>query len=274
MNLDDLLAQAARLAADKRQTGTHVSDVRMTAPHGLPRGVRDLSQVIASARDIAKKSRDRHAADSRVRRQQEAYRKRLAERDQLFHRQGADTMVMDACSLRDDTVRGIPEYEMDRRCYLCGKDLPAFARRWCSNSHAVTWWNNHAWGEASKAALRRDDYTCRKCGVTKYVVVLGQKTLNVLTSTCRCGSPWVDGNCATVGDIGRPVAGHHAVTTYVDLEVNHIDPLVGKGYQNSCRHHLDGLETLCHPCHVGVTTQQRRDRESARLDEMAQGLGL
>ncbi len=43
-------------------------------------------------------------------------------------------------------------------------------------------------------------------------------------------------------------------------EVNHIVPLVGRGYHNSCRNHLDGLETLCHVCHVAETTRQRRER--------------
>jgi hypothetical protein len=46
-------------------------------------------------------------------------------------------------------------------------------------------------------------------------------------------------------------------------EVNHKDPLVGRGYHQGCHHHLDGLETLCHPCHVVETTRQRRERLGA-----------
>jgi len=45
------------------------------------------------------------------------------------------------------------------------------------------------------------------------------------------------------------------------LEVNHKTPLVGSGYGFSCNHHLDGLETLCHSCHVEVTNEQRRLRK-------------
>jgi 5-methylcytosine-specific restriction endonuclease McrA len=43
-------------------------------------------------------------------------------------------------------------------------------------------------------------------------------------------------------------------------EVNHIDPRNGRGYHEGCMHHLDGLETLCHPCHVTETTRQLRER--------------
>ncbi len=45
------------------------------------------------------------------------------------------------------------------------------------------------------------------------------------------------------------------------LEVNHITPLGdGSHSKMSCRHHLDGLETLCHNHHVEVTAQQRELR--------------
>lgn len=44
------------------------------------------------------------------------------------------------------------------------------------------------------------------------------------------------------------------------MEVNHIVPRVGAGYHQGCHHHQDGLETLCHPCHVIETTRQGRER--------------
>lgn len=44
------------------------------------------------------------------------------------------------------------------------------------------------------------------------------------------------------------------------LEVNHIEPRVGKGYGWGCWNHLDNLETLCHDCHVLVTNAQRQGR--------------
>lgn len=43
------------------------------------------------------------------------------------------------------------------------------------------------------------------------------------------------------------------------LEVNHIDPCLGKHNEDGCWHHVSGLETLCHDCHLRVTKQQRAD---------------
>ncbi len=44
------------------------------------------------------------------------------------------------------------------------------------------------------------------------------------------------------------------------MEVNHIEPLNGRGYHIGCVHHLDNLQTLCHGCHGKVTLQQRSER--------------
>ena len=46
------------------------------------------------------------------------------------------------------------------------------------------------------------------------------------------------------------------------LEVNHIIPLVGRGYSSSCFHHLDNLETVCKGCHVTITKAQRAERKA------------
>lgn len=48
-----------------------------------------------------------------------------------------------------------------------------------------------------------------------------------------------------------------------EIEVNHIVPRVGAGYHAGCHHHLDGLETLCHRCHVQVTNAQAAARREA-----------
>jgi hypothetical protein len=50
-------------------------------------------------------------------------------------------------------------------------------------------------------------------------------------------------------------------TTTWALEVNHIEPRVGRGYGFGCHNHLANLETLCRPHHIEVTTQQRRQRQ-------------
>lgn len=46
-----------------------------------------------------------------------------------------------------------------------------------------------------------------------------------------------------------------------DLQVNHIDPVVGQGYHPSCYHHLDNLEALCRPHHQIETNAQRQHRQ-------------
>lgn len=46
-----------------------------------------------------------------------------------------------------------------------------------------------------------------------------------------------------------------------DLQVNHIDPVVGQGYHPSCYHHLDNLEALCRPHHQLETNKQREHRQ-------------
>lgn len=102
-------------------------------------------------------------------------------------------------------------------CDQCGKQLTGRRGRWCNVTCAATFYKNHRWSLARKAAIRRDGGKCVRCG------------------------------------------GHDG------LEVNHIVPLGSvEGFDGdrgaeSCLHHLDGLETLCHDCHVGVTRQQRAD---------------
>lgn len=49
-------------------------------------------------------------------------------------------------------------------------------------------------------------------------------------------------------------------------EVNHIVPRNGAGYDNGCAHHIDGLESLCHDCHVIETTRQGRERRGLPLE--------
>jgi 5-methylcytosine-specific restriction endonuclease McrA len=48
------------------------------------------------------------------------------------------------------------------------------------------------------------------------------------------------------------------------LEVNHRVPRRGGGYHAGCHHHLDGLETLCHRCHVAETNAQHQAARSGQ----------
>jgi 5-methylcytosine-specific restriction endonuclease McrA len=118
----------------------------------------------------------------------------------------------------------VPEAQTHGNCDLCGKRLPRNKdgsvpknRRWCSTacSHKVT--RNHLWSWARKEALKRDNYTCVKCG-----------------------------------------------SSWSKLEVNHIVPLVGRGYHAGCVHHLENLETTCKSCHVTITKSQREERKNAK----------
>lgn len=66
--------------------------------------------------------------------------------------------------------------------------------------------------------------------------------------------------------------GHRCVQcgSGASLEVNHIEPRVGKGYGWGCWNHQDNLETLCHDCHVAVTNAQRAERRAGyRADARA-----
>lgn len=120
----------------------------------------------------------------------------------------------------------------DRLCGWCGKPLEGRRRRWCSTPCSWGWAENHVWGNARGAARKRDGDACVICQV-------------------RHGYNMTDRSWTT-------------------LEVNHILPRKGGGYENGCHHHLDGLETLCHEHHLDVTKVQR----TAGWDKSARELHL
>ena len=66
-----------------------------------------------------------------------------------------------------------------------------------------------------------------------------------------------DGKCVRCGSTKR-------------MEVNHIVPRNGAGYDSGCGHHQAGLETLCHWCHLQVTAQQRRDLRPSKAERKLQ----
>jgi hypothetical protein len=98
-----------------------------------------------------------------------------------------------------------------------------------------------------------------------------------------CGIPltgrqkrWCAGNCednywgehywATARNRAKYRDGHRCVQcgSTASLEVNHIEPRVGRGYNAGCHNHLSNLETLCHECHVVVTKRQSAERRALR----------
>jgi 5-methylcytosine-specific restriction endonuclease McrA len=134
---------------------------------------------------------------------------------------GEHRIRMDDCQFRAPEMRGLTK-DQCVGCYLCGAPLSGYRRRWCSERCEDTWWTNHSWQYASARALHRDRATCQRCGHR---------------------------------------AGQRVGEKIIRVEVNHKVPLVGRGYHAGCVHHLDGLEVLCHECHVVETRTQIRERK-------------
>ena len=176
----------------------------------------------------------------------------------------ADRRAMDACPMRAPNVRFLSTSECHRKwCYLCGRSIrpldPSKAGRrstWCSDACAQTWWENHSWQTASVAVLRRDGYRCQMCGRMRGDAID--------PGHCREDKqPWP---CAYIRrrPDDAPIWPHvRTGEMLVRLEVNHKVPRNGQGYHHGCHHHQADLETLCHGCHVEVTTAQGRARREA-----------
>jgi 5-methylcytosine-specific restriction endonuclease McrA len=116
----------------------------------------------------------------------------------------------------------------EKRCVGCGAPLKGRQRVWCSGDCETLFWQNHQWGMARAVVLVRDHKRCRRCGTT------GTRVWQYQT--------W----------LGTDKSFSYKET----LEVNHIIPVMGRHGQSGCHHHLDGLETLCHDCHVDETNRQ------------------
>jgi hypothetical protein len=133
-----------------------------------------------------------------------------------------------------DTVAG--------RCAACGAALTGRRTRWCGKDCERIYHDNHYWGFARRAALKRDGHRCVKCG-------------------------WLDDWHFSHMPNGQMMIWSRSSLLLrgqdVWLEVNHVQPRLGAGYGTGCWNHISGLETLCHPCHVKVTQRQRIARARA-----------
>lgn len=154
---------------------------------------------------------------------------RRAKADEAHERALEDARAIDDCELRDPSVRGIPAHQLHgRRCYMCGKPL--------RDPTTVKQGRRLRWCSDACSTLY---WANHGWGEARHRAKMRDRF------TCvRCGD--------------RTVGNH-----YVDLEVNHKDPLAGRGYHESCAHHQDKLETLCHACHVPETKAQGRARRQA-----------
>lgn len=117
-------------------------------------------------------------------------------------------------------------------CGACGAPLVGRNHWFCPSPYRTRdhtscrdrYMENHRWGEARSAAIRRDKSVCRRCG--------GPAEASRIKPY-----PWEP-------DTWPP-------------EVNHIVPRNGQGYGIGCHNHQDNLATLCHACHLVVTAEQR-----------------
>jgi 5-methylcytosine-specific restriction endonuclease McrA len=134
-------------------------------------------------------------------------------------------------------------------------------RRWCSDACGLAAYrvfnDQHDWNAARRAAIQRDGGKCVRCGAD------GRPPQAELDA---CGP---EPSLNEYGDKAVPLRAIRArierrdrVWNRYQLEVNHIEPRNGGGYAAGCHNHLDNLETLCHPCHVKVTNEQRSARPS------------
>lgn len=146
-------------------------------------------------------------------------------------------------------------------CAWCGNQLPKRARRWCSRQCTDEFTRQHNWQWAREAALERDGglcVTCRHDGT-----VPGEDVVHLFLVIL---SPRL-----TYADRQRSISYVRSHAPLWRLEVNHQEPVRGRHGTFGCHHHLDGLETLCHPCHLKVTAKQfghRRQPDTPSLFDL------
>ncbi len=132
-----------------------------------------------------------------------------------------------------------------RRCRWC--DQPARPdQAWCGLRCEDGYRRNHWWDHARQAAIVRDGSCCVRCG-------LGPDTPTVAKLVLRALVPMGPVDAARLWR----TPDFRALQAASSLEVNHRVPRRGRGYHAGCHHHLDGLETLCHRCHVAETNAQQ-----------------
>lgn len=109
------------------------------------------------------------------------------------------------------------------RCRWCNAELPKRRTVWCSDECSTAFSANHFWNVSSWAARRRDEQQC---------VICRRDPLVVYEEMLAQGTP------------------RYFARRYLILQVHHMTPVLGKHGEPGCRHHLDGLETLCLFHHV------------------------
>lgn len=167
-------------------------------------------------------------------------------------------------------LRRAPWPTPERCCVWCGNELPKRARRWCSRECTDEFTRQHNWQWARAAALRRDGHACVRCG--HQPAVMEERALAALSAMHLIGLATIPPRHP------RPLLPYTVVARERHnwrLEVNHITPILGRHGTFGCHHHIDGIETLCRPCHLDVTAHQfghhaeRRNPHPTLFDEGA-----
>lgn len=162
-----------------------------------------------------------------------------------------------------------------KTCHYCGGPLKGRQQRWCSE--ACTWavLNNHHWGYARPAALKRDNHTCQDCGIHRDELPRTLRKPPYYDDQLTHSERWAFESHLIPRQIrpeGHPRIHVWEVKIVRSLEVDHIVPVLGKHATPGCHHHLDGLRTLCSDCHAKRTAAFAADRASARRTLKAEQL--
>lgn len=150
----------------------------------------------------------------------------------------------------------LPHLDHPGVCNRCGAPLFGKRTQWCSAKCEKEFRANHDWNVARAAALTRDGGRCVRCGgdgseqrETRWAPAIAATQLRRLGVELLTNEPV---SVVLIAAAREPW-----------LEVNHIEPRNGRGYDWGCAHHTENLETLCHSCHVAETRRQAEARRAA-----------
>jgi 5-methylcytosine-specific restriction endonuclease McrA len=157
----------------------------------------------------------------------------------------------------DDGCTALPHLDTPGVCNRCGAALTGRRTQWCSDQCETAFRADHDWNAARHAALVRDNRRCVKCG--------GHGSYRVGTMRFHAGRDGWRFARLGVEWCGPDDVWIDALWHIPWLEVNHITPRNGGGYQWGCHNHQSNLETLCHGCHVAETNRQAAARRGFAL---------
>jgi 5-methylcytosine-specific restriction endonuclease McrA len=85
-----------------------------------------------------------------------------------------------------------------KHCIICGKDLPKYARKYCTQECFWDWYQKFpsvSWDDVRKSIMERDNYTCRHCGRR---LLKEECKIDHIEALCLGGSMWDRNNLQTL----------------------------------------------------------------------------